>query len=141
MSEKNGENLSIYEITNRTTGSKHFVADTNAQAACEQLGWLIGDCYVNLQKPQSHWTKEAGVLRLVKIPCRICPLQYAECTKPLQLVCPIRPSSPELQSWLKQAAKARLCPYVGVSLSKKDHEKAQKWVKKDTAVKELTPKP
>jgi len=139
MSENNGENQSIYEITNRTTGTKHFVADTNPQNACEQLDWLIEDCYVNLQKPQSHWTKDKGVLKLVKIPCLICPFQYAECKKPLQLVCPVKPCAPELKEWLIQAMEARNCPYVGVSLSKKDHQLAQKWVEKGEAVKELAP--
>ena len=140
MSENNGENLSIYEITNRTTGSKHFVADSSPQNACEQLGWLIEDCYVNLQEPQSHWTKDKGILRLVKIPCRVCPFQYAECIKPPQLVCPVRPAAPELKEWLILVTDAHVCPHVGVSLSKKDYGLGQKWLDKHQAVEELAPK-
>jgi hypothetical protein len=37
-----------YRVRNRITGEEHEVEAPYAQDACERLGWLIGDCHVQL---------------------------------------------------------------------------------------------
>jgi len=135
----NEVNLRIYEITHRTTGEQRFVPHVNAEDACKQIGWPVGDCYINPVKPRRHLTPHNGFQSLVEIPCVTCPFQYAECKKPIDQECPTRPSAPELQNWLLQATEAHLCGFVGDELAKKDHEKVRKWVKMEDAVKALTP--
>ncbi|GAJ00789.1 unnamed protein product, partial [marine sediment metagenome] len=51
--------------------------------------------------------------------------------------CPTRPSAPELQNWLKQAAEAHLCGYVGEALTKNDYHLGQKWCPMERAIEEL----
>jgi len=135
------EDCKIYELTLRTTGEKSYQAATTAEDACKQAGWLIGDCYVNPQKPRRKHIPDQDASLLVKIPCQTCPFQYTECTKPANQGCPTRPSSPDIYEWLKQAAESHLCDYVGKDLTKKDYNLGQKWVKLEDAIKELTPQP
>ena len=131
--------LKIYEITNRTTGEKHYVVSDNAQDACQQAGWLIGDCFVFEQKPRRRPMSHPEPLTLYKIPCRVCFYQYGECVNPPGEQCPCRPDSPDLNEWLKQVAKAHLCPHVGEQLKSQDYDLAQKWVTIEQAIKELSP--
>ncbi|KKN21797.1 hypothetical protein LCGC14_0921770 [marine sediment metagenome] len=140
MRNNGDQELSIYEVTHRETGKKSYQAATTAEDACKLAGWLIGDCFVNPQKPKyKHHDKGESEL-LVKIPCLTCPFQYAECRKPGTEECPTRPKAPELQEWLKQATESHLCPYVGEALKKTDYNLGQKWLPMEEAVKELSPK-
>ena len=141
MSQDLDIGLKIYKVTNRTTGEKSYQPATNAEDACKQAGWIIGDCYVNPQKPRYKPVPDHEGLTLVKVPCQICPYQYGECKKPTTEECPTQPTAPELQEWLKQAAQAHLCPYQGQDLNKKDYKLSQKWVTIEQAIKELAPKP
>lgn len=133
-------NLKIYEITHRESGVKSFQAAITAGEACKQAGWLIGDCYVieSRTKIKTHDKGDPDIL--VKIPCNTCSYQYAECTKPENEVCPCRSDAPELAEWLKQAATAHLCNFVGEELLKTDHQLGRKWVKMETAIRESTSK-
>jgi len=140
MNETETQELKVYEVTNRETGEKHYSVSTNAQDACEQAGWQIGNCYVVEQKPKRSLDAETPSQLVVKIPCLTCPFQYAECIKPEEAECPIQHNAPELNEWLKQVTKAHLCPYVGVELKKKDYLLRQKWVTIEEAVRELAPK-
>ncbi|MBA7563525.1 hypothetical protein ES708_05184 [subsurface metagenome] len=137
MSETEAQELKIYELTNKDTGERHLSVSTNAQDACKQAGWLIGDCYVNQQKPKRKAGGDGHSALMVKIPCLTCPFQYAECRKPATEECPTRPSAPELQNWLKQATEAHLCDYVGQELSKIDYQLGQKWLPMEQAIEEL----
>ena len=137
MNNSKPQDLKIYEVINRATGIRHFSASYNAEDACKQAGWSIGDCYVIEQMPRWKPVPGHDSILLVKVPCLTCPFQYGECKKPETEECPTRPSSPELQNWLKQAAEARLCPYVGASLRKNDYNLGQKWVSMLEAIKEL----
>lgn len=141
MSETGDQELKIYEIINQTTGEKSYQPATTAQDACKQAGWLIGDCYVNEQKPRRKPVPDHDTLILVKIPCQVCPFQYAECKKPAEAECLCQPNSPELQEWLKQISQAHLCDYAGRELTKKDYNLGQKWLPIEDAIKELSPKP
>ena len=141
MTNTNEQELQIYEVTNRTTGNTSYQPATNAEDACKQAGWLIGDCYVSIHKPRYKPIPDHEGLNLVKLPCLTCPYQYAECQKPPALDCPVRPQAPDIQEWLKQATKTRLCPFVGETLTKKDHNLGQKWIPIEQAIKELTPDP
>ncbi|MBA7551822.1 hypothetical protein ES705_44372 [subsurface metagenome] len=141
MSENNSQELKIYEVTNRSTGEKSYQPATNAEDACKQAGWLIGDCYVNPQKPHYETAGKGETKTIVKIPCQTCPFQYAECRKPDGGFCPARSTAPELGEWLKQAGEAHLCGYVGQSLTKKDYNLSLKTLKIEDAIKELSPKP
>jgi len=141
MSNNEHQELKIYEVNHRTTGDKSYQAARTAEDACKQAGWLIGDCFIVEQPPRRKPVPDHDTMLLVKIPCLTCPFQYAECRKPIAEKCPTQPSAPELQDWLKQAAQAHLCDYVGESLTKKDHNLGQKWLPIAEAIKELTPKP
>lgn len=140
MTTNNGNNQKLYEVTNRTTGQKLHLISSNAQHACQQVGWLIGECYVVEQKPRRKPRPDHEPLLLVKIPCQTCPYQWAECRKPLPSDCPVRPQTPELMDWLKQVAQAHVCPYVGQDLNPKDYHLGQKWLKMEQAIEELAPK-
>ncbi|MBA7589055.1 hypothetical protein ES708_31129 [subsurface metagenome] len=137
MNQLNDQELEIYEITNRSTGEKHFAASYSAEEACKQAGWLIGNCFVREVKPQRKARKDDHSAMLVKIPCEVCPFQYAECRKPAKEDCPTRPSAPELQNWLKQAAESHLCDYVGQELSQTDYHLNRKWLPMQQAIEEL----
>jgi len=137
MSQTNDQELKIYEATHRVTGEKHYVVSHNADEACKQAGWLIGDCFVVAQKPQRKARGDNHSALLVKIPCQVCPFQYGECRKPAQTECPVQPNAPDLQEWLKQAAQAHLCDYYGQELSETDYHLNQKWLPMQQAIEEL----
>jgi len=140
MTDNREQELKIYEVTHRETGEKSYQAATNAQDACKQAGWLIGDCFVVAQKPRHRRKDKHETQPLVKVSCEVCPYQYAECRKPSNVGCPTRPSAPDFNEWTKQALKAHLCPYVGQALTRKDYFSHEKWVSVEEAVKELSAK-
>lgn len=130
----------LYEVTNRITGERWLAISDNAENACMQADWLIGDCYVREVTGQRGHSKAGEPPLKVKIPCRVCPFQYAECKKPDEADCPVHINSPDLNEWLKQAATAHLCLHVGQDLTMKDYNLSQKWVTLPKAIEELTPK-
>lgn len=132
------QELKIYEVTNRVTGERRVVAAKSAQEACEQEGWLIGDCYVQEQTPRFEKLDNGSRAFLVKVPCKVCPYQYAECVSPAEIECPCRPNIPDFNRWLSEASKAHLCDYVGVPLKREDYNLLQKWTTIDEAIKILT---
>ncbi len=137
MSNNADHELKIYEVTNRDTGEKHFAASYSAEEACKQAGWLIGDCFIREEKPKRKARGDDHSALLVKIPCQVCPFQYAECKKPAEAECPVQPNAPELNEWLKQAAQAHLCDYYGQELSETDYHLNQKWLPMEKAIEEL----
>jgi len=137
MSSPQTKDLKVYEVTNRTSGEKHLAVSYNAQDACKQAGWLIGDCFIVEQKPLSKRVADHDSQLLYKVPCQVCPFQYAECRRPADKECPVRPNAPELKEWLKQAAEAHLCDYYGQQLSEKDYHFNQKWIPLEQAIEEL----
>lgn len=141
MSDNGSTELKIYVVTHKLTGEKRYEPATNAEDACKQTGWLIADCFAVEDKPQRKPRRDDHSAMLIKIPCETCPYQYGECRKPADTGCPVRPDTPELKRWLKQAAQAHLCQYVGEKLAKKDYQLKQKWVTLEEAISELTPKP
>lgn len=141
MSKVKTKELKIYDIINRNSGEKSCQPASTAGNACKQAGWLIGDCYIVEQKPRAGHVPNEGTQLLYKVPCLVCPFQYAECRKPATEECPTQPDAPELQNWLKQATQAHLCNYVGQPLIKKDHNLRQMWCPIDKALEALTPKP
>jgi len=136
-----GDELQIYEVTNRDTGIKSYQAATNAEDACKQAGWLIGDCYVVVQTPKRPKKANNTAGLLVHLPCNVCPYQYSECAKPDSAICPHRPDSPELSQWLKQVSHASTCPYKGIDLTASDYRPGQKWLPLTDAISELSSKP
>jgi len=138
MSDNGHQGLKIYVVTNKVTGQKHHSVSDNAQDACKQADWPIGDCFVVEQKPQRKAGKDEQTGLLVKIPCQVCPFQYAECKKPAESDCPVQPNAPELTEWLKQAAQAHLCDYYGQELSHTDYQLGQKWLPMEKAIEELS---
>ncbi len=137
MNNKPEQELKIYEVTNKDSGEKRYVAGINQMDCCRQLGWKIGDCFIREEKPKRKARRDNHSALLVKIPCQVCPFQYAECRKPAKEDCPTRPSAPELQNWLKQVAEAHLCDYVGQELSQTDYHLNQKWLPMVQAIEEL----
>lgn len=135
-----GNGSKIYEVNNLVTWEKSRQVATNTQDACKQAGWLIGDCAVQLLPTKRDRSAGMGLRLLVKLPCRVCPYQYAECKKPDDAECPTRSELPEITDWLVQAAKAHLCPHVGEEITKTDYLLHQKWVPIPQAIEELTPK-
>ena len=137
MSETNTHELKIYEVTNTVTGQKSYAVGVNQMDVCRQLGWKIGDCFIREEKPKRKARGDDHSALLVKIPCQVCPFQYAECKKPAEAECPAQPNAPELQEWLKQAAQAHLCDHYGQELSNTDYHLGQKWVPMEQAIREL----
>ncbi len=140
MNENESNELKIYEVTHKATGVKHYSVSTNAQDACQQAGWPIGDCFVYEQTPRRKPMPHHKFLTMVKLPCRVCLYQYGECVNPPGEQCPCRPDSPDLNEWIKQATKAHLCPHIGKELAKVDYDLGQKWTTIEQAIKELAPK-
>lgn len=140
MSQNEEQEVKVYEITNRNTGEKSWQAASNAHDACKLAGWIIGDCYIEEEKPRYKPVPDHDPICLVKIPCKVCTYQWAECIAPAEMECPCRPDTPDLQEWLNQVNTAHLCDYVGQTLSKTDHRQGQKWLPTAEAIKELTAK-
>ncbi len=140
MQDAETQDLRVYEVFSHTTGEKSFQVATYAQDACLQAAWQIGDCYVHYLEPHRRAAPGQEVEWRVLIPCHTCPFQYADCTKPDDVDCPVNPQAPEMSEWLKQATEAHLCPYQGNVLTKKDHTLGQKWLTIREAIKELAPK-
>ncbi len=132
------DELKIYEVHNRDTGQKHYSVATNTEDACKLIGWQIGDCFVSEVKPQRKARGDNHSALLVKIPCQVCPFQYAECRKPTKEKCPVHPNAPDWKEWLKQAAEAHLCQYYGQELSNNDYHLGQKWLPMEQAIEELS---
>lgn len=132
------QELKLYQVTNRNTGERHYAINYNAQDACSQAGWLIADCYIDEQKPISKYDKHQRAILFVKIPCHVCSYQFAECKKPDDADCPIRPETPDLNEWVRQTAKAHLCLHVGHDLANHDYRKRLKRVSIDEAINELS---
>ncbi len=137
MNNHPGTELKIYELTNKDTGEKHIAASYNAQDACKQAGWLFDDCFIVEQKPLSREVKDHKRQLLYKVPCQVCPFQYAECRRPAHRECPVQPNAPDLHEWKKRAIQAHLCDYYGQDLSKKDYHSNQKWIPLEQAIEEL----
>lgn len=140
MNTPNAKELQIYEITHRDTGEKRYQPATNAEDACKQAGWLIGNCYVVEVKPQRKPTAEYNETLKVRIPCQICPYRYAECIKPADEPCPVGTETPDFNEYLRHAAQANLCRYIGSELTKQDYHLHQKWLPLKAAIKELARK-
>lgn len=141
MNTPEADQLKLYEVTHRATGERHFAVAYNAQDACSQSGWLIGDCYVIEQKPLSKYNKHDRAILLVKIPCQVCPYHYAECTKPTDAECPIRPDTTDPGQWRKEISKVLICPHIGDDLGKRDYNNRLKRTPLEQAIVELSPKP
>ena len=137
MSQNGDQELKIYEVTHRETGEKSYQAAQTAEDACKQAGWLIGDCFIREEKPKRKARGDNHSAMLVKIPCQVCPFQYAECRKPATEECPTRPTAPELQNWIKQATESHLCNHIGQELSQTNYHLGQKWVPIKQAIEEL----
>ena len=137
MSETEAQELKIYELTNKNSGEKRYVVGVNQQDCCRQIGWLIGDCFIREEKPRRKARGDDHSALLYKVPCLVCPFQYAECRKPADKDCPVQPNAPDLHEWLKQAAQAHLCDYYGQELSEKDYHFNQKWIPLAQAIEEL----
>ena len=58
--------MPTYRITNRITKERAQVDAPFAQVACERLGWLIGNCHVEL-------IREGPYSDIAKAPERVCP--------------------------------------------------------------------
>lgn len=137
MSNNGDQELQIYQVTNKLTGEKSYRAAKTAEDACKQVGWIIGDCYVTTQKPRYKSVPDHETVVLVKLPCEVCPFQYAECLKPPDQDCPVQHNAPELNEWLKQITQAHICQYYGEELEKIDYQKKQKWLPMEQAIREL----
>ena len=141
MTTSEAKELKLYEVTHRLTGEQHFAVSDNAQDACLQAGWLIGDCYVLEQKPLTKYGKHDRATLLVKIPCHVCPYQYAECTKPADAECPIRANTTDPGQWQKEISKVRSCPHMGEDLGKRNYDRRLKRTTLEAAIVELAPPP
>jgi len=141
MNTPEAKELKLYEVTHRATGERHYAVDYNAQDACLQAGWPTGDCYVVEQRPLTKYDKHERAIMLVKIPCHVCPYQYAECVKPDDTECPIRPETSDPTQWIKETSKARSCPHTGEELGKRNYDRRLKRVSLEQAIKELPPPP
>lgn len=132
--------LKIYEVTNTVTGEKHYSVSNNVQDACNLTGWSRWDCFAIESKPARHHPIGHPTGLLIRLPCEICPYQYAECRKPEDVECLVRSELPELADWLKQATKAHLCEHIGQELEKTDYLLRQKWLTVEEAINELSQK-
>ncbi len=135
--EKGGVN--IYEVTSRSTGAKHFTVAASPKGACNLHGWDIEDCFVKEVQPHYQPGKKETLGLLVTIPCKLCLYQYSACDLPLGQQCPCKPTTPEINEWVRQAMQSHLCNFVGQSLTRKHYEQSQKTVPLSQAVEELTP--
>jgi len=140
MSQTQETKAKLYYITNRATKKRGLAVSDNAQDACKQLGWMIGDCFVQEAHEHLRRRKEHGLEPLVRVPTLTCPYQYAACKRPKNTPCSLNQDTPDLPEWLRVAMQAHLCAYVGEPLYKKDHALQQKWVTIEEAVKEFAPR-
>lgn len=138
MSQNNTEKLRIYKITHRTTGARLYQVASNAEDALSLANRIPADCFIVELKPRRMPVPDHETIVLYKIPCDVCPYQYAVCDKPEDVECPTRYDIPDLKEWLKRASEAHLCPHVGIELYKIDYNLHQKWVPLEQAIRELS---
>jgi len=57
--------MPTYRVTNRVTRERAEVEAPYAQTACERVGWMIGNCFVELirEGPYSDMGKRPVILR------------------------------------------------------------------------------
>ena len=139
MSLKTKGQKQIYEVTNRETGEKSFQPATTAEKACKQAGWLVENCFTALAIERWKPVPDHDPVHLIRIPCQVCPYQWAECKKGEQDECPCRREMPDLNEWLAEITKSHLCEFIGQALAKTDYRQWQKWVLIAQAIKELSP--
>ncbi len=134
MAEKKEATVRIYKATNVLSGIVAHVPAANAQEVADSLGWQLGDSFIIVLTPSwQHAQGEKAELK-VKVPCQVCPYQYAQCVKPKDETCPITTNAPEIKAWLKQITAAHLCSHIGHSLDKKDHQLSQVWLSTESAI-------
>ena len=139
MTTKGKHEITIYRVVHRPSGEVSHQAATTNEEACKQAGWDIEDCFVTTAIQRYKPVPDHDSLILVKIPCQVCPYQWAECKKLPAEVCPCQHQIPDLKEWLTEITKSHLCPFVGESLAKTDYRLFQKWVTIAQAIKELSP--
>lgn len=140
MTKPETEPRCIYRVTHRERGTIHHVAAESGQAACDSLGWTVGESHIFEVPRQRHPTRLNDPAIYVKLPCETCPYQRAECLRPALTTCPVRSDVPDIAQWIDKVLHAHLCDYVGVDLTVIDYGSHRKWVTIAQAVKELTPK-
>jgi len=128
----------LYEITNQDTGERRTAVGTNAQGACESLGWQVGDCYCSLVRGHYKGNGQGGGECLFEVPCEVCSFQFAACTRLVGDKCPCSHENPDLKTWLQNVTTAHLCQFVGLDLAKNDHRRHRKLLTFDHAVRELS---
>ena len=138
MAEQKEATVRIYKATNVLSGICVHVPATNVQAVVNCLGWQLEDSFIIVLEPTPHKTPGEKEELKVKVPCRVCPFQYAQCVLPKGETCPVTHSAPELNAWIKQVATAHLCSHVGHSLDKKDHQLHQVWLDTESAIALIT---
>jgi hypothetical protein len=50
--------MPIYKVMDRETGESYLVKAQYSAEACERLGWLIGNCYVQLLRGTQRFLSE-----------------------------------------------------------------------------------
>jgi len=138
MQEEKKATVRIFKATNVLTGICVHVPATRAQYVVDRLGWQLGETFIIVLEPAYHHSPGETDELKVKVPCRVCPFQYAQCTIPKDETCPVQSQAPELSAWLKQVTTAHLCSHVGHSLDKKDHQLHQVWLSTESAIAHLT---
>lgn len=131
--------MRFYRITNTDNGETRYTAQESGQEACDYLGWPVSDCFVVELETMSTRSKRDGQTTYVKIPCEVCPYQYATCEKPLEVDCPTRKDVPDWREWLKVVTSAHLCSHVGKVMRISDHKAHLRWVKTKEAIRILSP--
>jgi hypothetical protein len=139
MKRKGQHDIKIYKVIKRETGEISHQAATNTGDACKQAGWLFEDCFVRESEPRYKPVPDHDPIVLIKLPCHVCPYQWAECKKVAGEKCPCQTLVPDFKEWLTEVTKSHLCPLVGESLAKTDYRQFQKWVPIAQAIKELSP--
>ncbi len=134
MAEKNEATVRIWKATNVLSGICVHVPATNAQNVIDGLGWQLGETFIIVLEPTLHHDPGEKDELKVKVPCQVCPYQYAQCVIPKEETCPVVTPAPDIKAWLKQVATAHLCSHEGHSLSKKDHQLHQVWLSTESAI-------
>lgn len=129
----------FYRITNTDNGETKYTAQESGQAACDYLGWPVSVCFVSELETMNRIGTTSKPTTYVKIPCEVCPYQYATCEKPSEENCPTRRDVPDWREWLKVVASAHLCPHVGKVMVISDHRLHLRWVKTKDALRILSP--
>lgn len=140
MSQTPETSGNLYKATPKVAGVPWIIIASCITEARKQLGDSANQFTVRGIDGKRKRPRGRTAGTYYPVPVKLCPYQYGECCIPVGGECYVKPNAPDMQEWVKRATEAHLCAHVGISITREDYEKRQKWVLLQDAIKEFARK-